>query len=66
MSNDRFCVDCSHCSFRKKDDGIEVMCSNELAPISWRNKWILRKPTQKRLLCPNPTMWFHKKGEGYV
>jgi len=56
-----FCADCAYCSFRKQPDGIEVMCSNELAPISWRNTWILRKPTQDRLRCPMPQQWFLRK-----
>lgn len=56
-----FCTDCFYCNFRKHPEGVEVTCSNELAPVSWRNKWILRRPTQDRLKCPIPEHWFLKK-----
>jgi len=40
------------------------MCTNDLAPESWRNKWILRTEAatiKSPLMCPVPDIWFKQK-----
>ena len=57
----KYCRECQKCKARTHENGIEVMCTNDLAPNSWRNKWILRRPGMLQLMCPVPEQWFEPK-----
>ena len=57
----KYCRDCNKCKSRAHPEGVEVMCTNELSPSSWRNKWILRTPGRLPLMCPVPEQWFQPK-----
>lgn len=60
----RYCNKCDHCEHRQILGGVDVKCTNELAPNSWRNKWIHRTETatiKSPLMCPVPDKWFREK-----
>jgi len=60
----KYCKQCAHCDFRQVPGGVEVLCNSELAPESWRRKWIHRtteKTISSPLMCPVPDKWFKEK-----
>ena len=60
----KFCRDCAYAESRSKGQGMEVKCTSELTPISWRNSWIYRSLDaciNKPLMCPCPEQGFKQK-----
>lgn len=66
----KYCSDCALVKFNViKHNGIatgdvEVMCTSELAPESWRNKFIRHFKGQPKKMCPVPEKWFKDKNYG--
>lgn len=66
----KYCADCALVKFHViKHNGVptgdaDVMCTSELAPIAWRNKYIRYRKGQDRMKCPVPEQWFKEKGNG--